>query len=314
VRIVGTQLKAFDACSVHLAPPPGAASVQETEQTRQDLSVTELELLGLMFAAAKDLFLLGLLDRCPPILDVCDRPRTSNAIHRTLMRNEAAYFGQIGLLLQHHDWHPERPLATFEDVMYVVGDSHVLSTAWKVINVQGKRTLLVPALVTGLKIWHLREEGVFYPKRHFEAITAAIPKGASVMFVLGEIDCREGVLPAVERGIYPSVGEAMKFLAHIYVKVLLRLRRKFSRVLMHQPPAVLDVTRSLILQLQGVLTDAFRRHQGPGPLQINVIDPPVLKCDGSGVLPEFELDSTHLSPSYVHQALEPSIAAALGPA
>jgi len=44
--------------------------------------------------------------------------------------------------------------------LFVCGDSHSLSPGWQPV---GDR-FLVPKLVTGLKHWHLRPEGDFYPK------------------------------------------------------------------------------------------------------------------------------------------------------
>ncbi|CAN0519786.1 unnamed protein product, partial [Ectocarpus sp. 12 AP-2014] len=52
--------------------------------------------------------------------------------------------------------------------VYVCGDSHTLTPAWHEVTVGGKRRVLRPALVTGLKHWHLRPESDFYPKRNFE--------------------------------------------------------------------------------------------------------------------------------------------------
>ena len=68
-----------------------------------------------------------------------------------------------------------------------------------------KPHLLVPKLVTGLKCWHLRDECDFYPKKHFENVMRTIPAKATVIFVFGEIDCREGLLEAVERCKYDSI-------------------------------------------------------------------------------------------------------------
>ena len=63
--------------------------------------------------------------------------------------------------------------------IYVCGDSHALSPAWQPVLPAGGGggdggpgsgagaaavRLLVPKLVTGLKHWHLRPEGDFYPK------------------------------------------------------------------------------------------------------------------------------------------------------
>ena len=53
--------------------------------------------------------------------------------------------------------------------------------------------------MTGLKVWHLRDGSEFFPKANFESAVASIPDGADTIFAFGEIDCREGLLLAVER-------------------------------------------------------------------------------------------------------------------
>jgi len=50
-----------------------------------------------------------------------------------------------------------------------------------------------------VQIWHLRPESTFYPKVQFQNALAHIPKGAQVVMLLGEIDCREGLLLAVQK-------------------------------------------------------------------------------------------------------------------
>jgi hypothetical protein len=45
---------------------------------------------------------------------------------------------------------------------------------------RGSPRLLVPHLVTGLKQWHLRPEGRFYPKYNFQQTIGSIPSGAEV--------------------------------------------------------------------------------------------------------------------------------------
>jgi hypothetical protein len=35
-------------------------------------------------------------------------------------------------------------------------------------------------------------DSTFYPKRNFYSVISGIPQGASVIFLFGEIDCREG--------------------------------------------------------------------------------------------------------------------------
>ncbi len=59
--------------------------------------------------------------------------------------------------------------------------------------------MLHPLLVTGCKIWHLRPESRFYPKLQFFNTIRKLPPRAQVVMLFGEIDCREGLLLAVER-------------------------------------------------------------------------------------------------------------------
>lgn len=41
-----------------------------------------------------------------------------------------------------------------------------------------------------------------------------------MVFIVGEIDCREGFLRAVERDLYPSIEAAMRNTASVYSSVL----------------------------------------------------------------------------------------------
>ena len=80
--------------------------------------------------------------------------------------------------------------------LYVAGDSHALSPSWRVVRWRGQPRVLAPVLVTGLKLWHLRDGADFFPKANFEAAAASLPDGADVVFAFGEIACRGGAPPA----------------------------------------------------------------------------------------------------------------------
>jgi hypothetical protein len=51
----------------------------------------------------------------------------------------------------------------------------------------------------------LRKDSDFYPKANFQAVTESLTEGATVVFIFGEIDCREGLLVAVERARYETL-------------------------------------------------------------------------------------------------------------
>ena len=90
---------------------------------------------------------------------------------------------------------PSILLQASQNPIYICGDSHCLSPAWSVISAQESHSagsdpavsgtksiprLLVPRLVTGIKQWHVRPKGVFYPKLSFQRTIEAIPSGADV--------------------------------------------------------------------------------------------------------------------------------------
>lgn len=78
--------------------------------------------------------------------------------------------------------------------VFLAGDSHCLTAAWRAVTLRGERRTLVPLLTTGLKAWHLRAASRFYPKVQFWNSLAKLPAGAQLVMAFGEIDCREGML------------------------------------------------------------------------------------------------------------------------
>ena len=65
--------------------------------------------------------------------------------------------------------------------------------------------------------------------------------------MLGEIDCREGLLLAVDKLKYDTMEQAMGVLIGLYVRVLLGLiAQRCLEVFVHPVPPVLDETRHVV--------------------------------------------------------------------
>ena len=158
-------------------------------------------------------------------------------LHLTRVRNENAYYCCTAQLVTTLPL----PLPCLPP-LYIAGDSHSLAPAWRTVEFRGTPHLLVPRLATGCKIWHMREASDFFPKYNFEVAVKAIPDGSPVIFCFGEIDCREGLLIAVERMRYPDLEAGVVHTVKIYISVLkgLATSRKF-KVLVHPIPPVLNV-------------------------------------------------------------------------
>ncbi|KAL6749527.1 hypothetical protein V8C86DRAFT_2844258, partial [Haematococcus lacustris] len=194
--------------------------------------------------------------------------------------------------------------------LWLCGDSHCLSAAWHWVTLRGHRRLLAPLLVTGCKIWHLRPASSFYPKAQFWASINALPRGAQLVLVLGEIDCREGLLLAVQKCKYGTLDEAMTATIDIYIALLTDLiaSREYE-IFVHPVPAVLNETRAVVRPFTAMLkqrVEAAARAK-PALSRLHYLDfaDALLTPDGAKLDPALAFDGTHLSPSYVrHLARE----------
>ncbi|EOD30456.1 hypothetical protein EMIHUDRAFT_232788 [Emiliania huxleyi CCMP1516] len=213
-------------------------------------------------------------------------------LHLTLIRNENAYYCCAAMLLATPPPQPaDPPLAP----LYVAGDSHALSPSWRVVRWRGQPRVLVPVLVTGLKLWHLRDGADFFPKANFEAAAASLPDGADVVFAFGEIDCREGLLLAVERARYRDLAQAIDTVVDIYIRTLRRLaaRRRFNILV----PPVLPETRAVVKQFNAALRRAVERAS-PVLAWLDFFEQ-LLTPAGDALADGLALDGTHLNPQYV---------------
>ena len=81
--------------------------------------------------------------------------------------------------------------------------------------------------------------------------------------MIGEIDCREGMLVAVERDKYDSVSTAMKATIALFLQVIVPLvrKRKF-RAFVHPIVPVLNETRHLVTEFNSILKSAVDNIKG----------------------------------------------------
>ena len=181
----------------------------------------------------------------------------------------------------------------------VCGDSHSLTSSWRTIA--GRR--VQPLLVTGLKAWHLREESTFYPKINFQNAVNLLKEGTDVIMLFCEIDCREGILLAVEKDRYDTVEEGITTNVKIYVKTLLNLKheKKLGKVYIHPVPPVLDATRPMVLKFNSILRKEVEKRTNGELLWLD-FEHDLIEMTGQGKLSlkkSFILDGTHMSPNYL---------------
>lgn len=204
-----------------------------------------------------------------------------------------------------------------EPRLAVVGDSHCLTLAWQHINFQGIKHVAVPHLVTGLKVWHMRAGLKFLTRSNLALVLKSLPLRSPVLFTAGEIDCREGILRAVQSGHYPGVQEAVEATVRVLVDALVAARAEFGHrffVLPVPPPSAQSSgcqSRSRVVALFNAATaSALKNTTQSGNEQSGVPDgiqvlnyATVLSVSGSGGIqildPSFEADGIHLNSSII---------------
>lgn len=226
---------------------PVAASVEALCRDTGDsgdctYKAEEAGFFSLCFALVRLLHLHGPWEPIPRLITLLQKAREGTNLHKSVARNENAYFALAARAVPCL----EEALSTpAEEVIYVVGDSHVMSSAYHVIERKnGKRARFVPILITGLKCWHLRKHSTFFTKTALENALQKIPVGSTVLFIAGEIDCREGVLKGMGKGLYKDLDDACAFLARSYLSIVNKAATtRRLRAFVQDVPPTMELTR-----------------------------------------------------------------------
>ncbi|KAF2074496.1 hypothetical protein CYY_004201 [Polysphondylium violaceum] len=264
----------------------------DNEFYKEDYNKEELDYLSLWFTLTKILYTLGILEPLPALIKLLEPAKKGRDLHLTTVRNEQAYFSSVSMLMSYRSL----PLPNHRPI-YVAGDSHSLSTAWTPVTINGEPRLFHPLLTTGLKMWHLRPESRFFPKANFYNVTTTAPRGSEIVFLFGEIDCREGFVVSVDKCIYETIEEGMRVTIDIYIKALKDLISKYQyKIYIHPVVPVLDATRSMVKTFNKIFKEKILA-QGNTFVWLDFFDQ-LLSPEGGFNL-TYELDATHMNPSYV---------------
>ena len=290
--------------------------------TNEEYDANSLDLLALGFTLVKILYAQGKMSLLLSLFRVIERTRKRSAIalHETHIRNENAYYCCIAQIMAEKSSSGEEVdtrMNVFADIeikensdktivevegrrnIYVCGDSHVMPLSWTEVKIGhiSDKALLIPKLVTGVKQWHLRPESNFYPKANFLNAIKSIPTGAEVILIIGEIDCREGIFKAIEKGYYDSVEDGIKRTVDVFISLLKEIIEKRSfKVYIHPILPVLNETRGMVKLFNTIYKSKIDKMAGVKWLDF--FDD-LLTPDGSMLKPEFHLDGTHISPKYI---------------
>jgi len=273
----------------------------------QAYRAAELDALACLFVAAKLLFVGGACERSLAVVALTEPSVLASAtpLHESSVRNEAAFFRCVAAIVRRHP--VPRPPPALPPPLFVLGDSHVLPPAWRAATLRGAARTLVPILITGLKAYHLRPGSSFFTRAHLAQAAARLPAGSPVVSLFGEIDCREGLQMAVQKGAYDSVQQAAAAAAGWYVDALVELAAARSfEFFAHPVPPVLEASRAAVAAFNVELARAVGAAANPRLRALRFGDR-LLSGPGGALAPEFCLDGTHLAPAYVAAVLQPAL-------
>lgn len=143
-----------------------------------------------------------------------------------------------------------------------------------------------------------------------------------MVFLCGEIDCREGLLKALEQDFDAKLEDCMRRTITLYLNTLKELRtKKRFRIFVHPVPPVLDETRRIVVMYNGLMAQMIRALNGESLLwhicssifiYFIIVDDKIVWMDFQHLLlevagpeelslhPRYRHDGTHLSPAYLH--------------
>lgn len=234
----------------------------------------ELDLLATIFTIVKICYIKGVLDILPEICKLTETACEGRDIHDTVIKNENAYYSCIGGLMEYHAQTIANPPPEDIPRIYVAGDSHSMTPAWHKMILRGKEHLVHPLLVTGMKIWHLRPASRFFPKNNFYNVVPKAPPRSTIIFLFGEIDCREGFLVSVQKARYKDLDEAAQFTIDIYMDILKSLVEQYQyEIFVHPIVPVLDATRHVVIPFMNLLVKTIekrKKESAPGDWTHNI--------------------------------------------
>jgi len=137
--------------------------------------------------------------------------------------------------------------------IFVVGDSHVLSLAWRTLCIHPSMTstnsdgfqnpiyrTAVPYPATGLKAWHVRSSTRFFTHYNLRTCLQRIPSsslGQSIILSAGEIDCREGIGGSLLQGYYHNCSDAVERTVKEYLSALAVIAEEYELKILLMPVA-----------------------------------------------------------------------------
>lgn len=220
------------------------------------------------------------------------------------------YHNYFSFLVKYYYEHLALYDKSYSEVIYAIGESHCLAPTHVIVNLNNKNYQIQSNIISGCKIWHLITTYSNSYKTAFKITLAKIPVGATILFCLGEIDCRinKGIMEFYQKNPTINLDDHIAYMVRDYVSLLIKAASEFKVIIQGVPAPRIDLSNHPLEQQKTFLYIIKTFNQllkaECASNNIKFLDVYSLTANDQGTSNElFHLDMYHLKPEYIHKVL-----------
>jgi tetratricopeptide (TPR) repeat protein len=207
----------------------------------------------------------------------------------------------------------EKNISNEMAALHVIGESHSLSTHGVVVSYKQQKKRCVAEWIQGCKQWHLGNDKVNRFRTKFESVLLRLPRHSTVLFFIGEIDCRPdgGINKAWRKCPDSTLAAVMQSTVDTYVNYVAALAFSYGHTIIVggvPSPTISSLILPEVEAEQHVhLVQIFNARLKSQALSAGAdfLDVYALTDRGDGIASgEWHIDDIHLLPSAIVEAFD----------
>jgi len=168
--------------------------------------------------------------------DLLARSKEIQNLNNSVLNNEKNYHIYLSKILHDENFNNKAFVHKTIKKLFVIGDSHSLSSHALNINVWGETFHCEAFLIKGCKQWDLAKDGSNQFKNKLYSVFKRIPNKSDVLLSIGEIDCRldSGIIKFRKKYPGKSIDDIIENTINRYFKYISELNKNFYHNLIFQ--------------------------------------------------------------------------------
>jgi tetratricopeptide (TPR) repeat protein len=223
-----------------------------------------------------------------------------------------AYNEYFSLLIDYYSKNKHKYELSYDDYLYIIGESHSLAPANTIISYKSKNYKVIAKPIPGCKIWHLISPINTIYKLNFIQLIKEIPINATLILAFGEIDCRinEGILIYYKDNADTDLNSHIKLMVQDYINYITEntKQKKLNLIIQGIPAPNIDLSiydqKDVALFKYIVKTINYELKSASNRYNLKFLDVYSLTVNENEVSnKQYHLDTHHLYPNYLRKVL-----------